>query len=112
MTTIKSVIMTGPGTYGFGHIPKPEPAANQFLIKVDSAVINPSDILFITGKTGAKVPYPFTPGWEGSGVIEALGTDVAQHHGHLLGKRVGFFKQRDQLRLVMLFLLIHLLQFA
>jgi NADPH:quinone reductase-like Zn-dependent oxidoreductase len=65
------------------------------LIKVDSAVINPSDILFITGKTLALVPYPFTPGWEGSGVIEALGTDVAVQHGHLLGKRVGFSKQRE-----------------
>jgi NADPH:quinone reductase len=41
------------------------------------------------------VPYPYTPGWEGSGVIEAVGTDVAEKFAHLLGKRVGFFKQKE-----------------
>jgi NADPH:quinone reductase-like Zn-dependent oxidoreductase len=39
------------------------------LIKVESAALNPSDILFMRGKYNIKLNYPYTPGWEGSGII-------------------------------------------
>mgnify|MGYP000888321273 FL=1 len=60
---------------------------------VDCAVINPSDVLFITGKTGAKPALPFTPGWEGAGTIEATGAKL--EGAGLVGKRVGFSRQND-----------------
>ena len=68
-------MLTGPGQISFSaEQKKPEPADNQVLIKVDCCVINPSDVLFMTGKTGAKLgSLPFTPGWEGAGTIEATG---------------------------------------
>ena len=39
------------------------------LIKVESAALNPSDILFMRGQYNIKLDYPYTPGWEGSGII-------------------------------------------
>jgi NADPH2:quinone reductase len=90
---MRSVVMTGPGAYGFAEVKKPVPAEDQVLIKVDCAVINPSDVLFITGKTGAKVACPFTPGWEGAGTIEATGAKL--EGAGLVGKRVGFSRQGD-----------------
>jgi NADPH2:quinone reductase len=47
------------------------------LIKVDCSILNPSDVLFMTGKTGAPIAKPFTPGWEGAGVIEEVGAKLA-----------------------------------
>jgi len=45
------------------------------LIQVDCAVINPSDVLFMAGKAATPKVFPFTPGWEGSGIIVQLGKD-------------------------------------
>jgi NADPH:quinone reductase-like Zn-dependent oxidoreductase len=70
------------------------------LIKVDCAVINPSDVSFMTGKfnvvAGSTIVFPFTPGWEGAGTIEAVGEKLAGMN--LIGKRVGFLKQGDPTR--------------
>ena len=58
--------------------------------------MNPSDILFMRGKyTGIKLNGPYTPGWEGSGVVEAVGSKL-QELG-LVGKRVAFMKQGEML---------------
>ena len=54
-------------------MPIQEPGPNQVQIKVHSAVLNPSDILFMRGKYNIKMKYPFTPGWEGSGIVLKAG---------------------------------------
>ena len=51
---MRSVVLTGPGQFNCAEVKKPVPAEDQVLVKVDCAVINPSDVLFITGGTGAK----------------------------------------------------------
>ena len=68
-----SVLITGNGTYGFGEVPIQNPGKDQVLVKVESATLNPSDILFMRGKYNVKLNYPYTPGWEGSGVVVAAG---------------------------------------
>ena len=90
---MRSVVLNGPGQIDFAEVKKPVPAEDQVLIKVDCAVINPSDVLFMTGKTGAKFEAPFTPGWEGAGTIEAAGAKL-EGFG-LVGKRVGFSHQSE-----------------
>ena len=60
----------------FGQIPKLTAAnlkKNQLLIKVESCALNPSDILFMRGKYKGKINFPYTPGWEGSGTVVAVG---------------------------------------
>ena len=68
-----SVLITGNGTYDFGEVPVQKPGKDQVLVKVESATLNPSDILFMRGKYNVKLNYPYTPGWEGSGVVVAAG---------------------------------------
>lgn len=70
---MNSVIITANGKFTSGQVAKPKPGPNQVLIKVDSAALNPSDILFMRGLYQIKLPYPYTPGWEGSGIVEEVG---------------------------------------
>lgn len=88
---MNSVLITSNGKFGFGQIPKPKPGPNQVLIKVDSAALNPSDILFMKGMYNIKLKYPFTPGWEGSGTVVQVGPGLLS--GYFKDKRVAFNKQ-------------------
>lgn len=55
---------------------KPEPAANEVRIKVAYAGINFADLLMRMGFYNPRPPYPFTPGYEVSGVVDAVGAEV------------------------------------
>ena len=87
---MNSVLITGNGTYGFGQVPIQQPGKDHVLIKVEAATLNPSDILFMQGKYNVKLNYPYTPGWEGSGVVVSAGE--GSHAQSLVGKRVAFMK--------------------
>lgn len=91
---MNSVMISGPGEISFGRMPKPtaeDLKPGQVLIKVEAAALNPSDILFMRGKyTGIKLDYPYTPGWEGSGTIVAVGSKLTKYN--LINKRVAFMK--------------------
>lgn len=63
------------------------------LIKVESAALNPSDILFMRGKYNIKLDYPYTPGWEGSGIIVDA-SDELKKQG-VVGQRVAFMKEAE-----------------
>jgi len=55
----------------------PEPAAGQVRIRNAAAALNFFDILQVQGKYQVKPPFPFTPGAEVAGVIDAVGEGVA-----------------------------------
>src|SRR5215831_15338841 len=57
-------------------IERPEPAAGEVLVKVESAALNFPDILLIAGKYQVKPPLPFSPGLEVAGTIEKLGEGI------------------------------------
>jgi len=63
----------------------PEPAAGEVRVKVAYAGINFADLLMRMGFYQPRPPYPFTPGYEVSGVIDALGEGVEELK---LGQRV------------------------
>ena len=54
----------------------PEPAAGQLRIRVHAAALNFFDILQVQGKYQIKPPFPFTPGAEVSGIVDAVGPGV------------------------------------
>ena len=58
--------------------PRPEPQAGQVLVRVKAAGVNPVDTVFRGGalKERAPLQFPWTPGFEGAGVVEAVGADV------------------------------------
>jgi trans-2-enoyl-CoA reductase len=51
----------------------PVPAANEALVRVIAAPINPADLNQIEGKYPIRAPLPATPGFEGAGVVEEIG---------------------------------------
>jgi len=57
----------------------PEPAAGQVRIRNAAAALNFFDILQVQGKYQVKPPFPFTPGAEVAGVIDAVGDGVGRH---------------------------------
>ncbi len=69
----------GPETLAFEKAPRPQPAADQVLIKLKAAGVNPTDFVMRSGgyKQFMPIEFPWTPGVEGAGVIEAVGTGVS-----------------------------------
>lgn len=60
-------------------IPRPEPKDDELLIRVHAAGVNPADAKIREGGAFASIyedPFPFTLGWDISGVIEAIGSKV------------------------------------
>jgi NADPH:quinone reductase-like Zn-dependent oxidoreductase len=66
-------------------VPEPALGAEDVLISMEAAPLNPSDFLFVRGLYGIRPAFPSTVGAEGVGRITEMGSkvDVA-----LLGKRV------------------------
>ncbi len=56
--------------------PVPKAGAKDVLIAVHAAGLNFPDTLIIQGKYQFKPPFPFSPGMEVAGVVEAVGPDV------------------------------------
>jgi NADPH:quinone reductase-like Zn-dependent oxidoreductase len=87
---MNSAVLVKNKEVGFAKVPVPVPGPHQVLIKVEAAALNPSDILFMEGHYNIKVKYPYTPGWEGSGVVVAAGAGV--YAEWLVGRKVAFMK--------------------
>jgi NADPH:quinone reductase-like Zn-dependent oxidoreductase len=67
-------------------IPIPSPGPGEVLIKIDSAPINHSDLLFLVGNIKSPRPHPCIPGFEGSGTVVSSGGGLLAWL--LSGKRV------------------------
>lgn len=57
-------------------VPPPTPGPGQIRIRNRAAALNFFDILQIQGKYQIKPPFPFTPGAEVAGTVDALGPGV------------------------------------
>jgi NADPH2:quinone reductase len=57
-------------------VPVPEPGPNEVRIRNRAAALNFFDILQIQGKYQVRPPFPFTPGAEVAGVVDAAGAEV------------------------------------
>jgi NADPH:quinone reductase-like Zn-dependent oxidoreductase len=76
------------------------PAANEVLIRVLSRPVHPGDLLGVAGRyrapgdTSNVAPGGNRPGFEGMGVVEAIGSGVTSSAGLSVGARVAFFPGR------------------
>ncbi len=64
----------------------PEPAAGHVRIRVVASPINPSDLMFVQNRYGIRPQLPSTAGFEGMGIIDAVGEGVNLP----IGTRVSF----------------------
>lgn len=67
-----------PESMAFEDIPVPHPGPEQVRVRNHAAALNFFDILQVQGKYQIKPPFPFTPGAEVSGIIDAVGPGVTQ----------------------------------
>jgi len=61
-----------------GEVDAPEPGPGEVRLAVHAAGVNFADILMVAGKYQEKPPFPFTPGLEAAGVVEAVGSKVTR----------------------------------
>jgi len=64
----------GPEVLSYEDVPRPEPEANQALVKIDYSGVNFIDIYFRNGLYPSKTP--FTNGQEAAGVVDSVGSGV------------------------------------
>jgi mitochondrial enoyl-[acyl-carrier protein] reductase / trans-2-enoyl-CoA reductase len=57
--------------------PWPKPAADEAIVEMRAAPINPADINAIEGKYPGRREVPAVPGFEGAGVVVELGANVS-----------------------------------
>jgi NADPH:quinone reductase-like Zn-dependent oxidoreductase len=68
-------------------VPAPaEPGPGEVRVRMLASPINPSDINYIRGEYGKQPALPATPGFEGVGVVEAIGSGLLARR--VRGKRV------------------------
>ncbi|MFI0395220.1 NADPH:quinone oxidoreductase family protein [Paracoccus jiaweipingae] len=53
--------------------PPPKPGAGQVRVRMQAAALNFADLLMREGRYQETPPYPFIPGIEGAGIVEAAG---------------------------------------
>ncbi|HKP79357.1 MAG TPA: NADPH:quinone oxidoreductase family protein [Phenylobacterium sp.] len=67
----------GPERLAFNEVARPVPADGELLISVQACGLNFPDGLFLRDLYQVKLPRPFTPGAEVSGVVAAVGGGVS-----------------------------------
>lgn len=73
-------------------VPAPEPGRGEVLVRMLASPINPSDLMYVSGRYGLKPHLPATPGFEGVGIVEGNGGGML---GWLRnGKRVAVINDR------------------
>src|SRR2546428_5852698 len=58
---------------GIRDLPAQEPGPGQVRVRMLASPVNPSDLLVVRGDYGRLPQLPPTPGFEGAGVIDAVG---------------------------------------
>lgn len=77
-------------------IPRPEPGPGQLRIRVEAASLNPIDYKLLRGDLKVVIPlsFPVTPGFDASGIVDAVGDGC---EGFREGDRVFVRGSRDTL---------------
>ena len=77
MKAIRVAQYGDPSVLKLEDIPQPKPGTGEALVRVHAVGVNYADIYFRNGAARMPIPFPFTPGIEGAGVVESVGQAVA-----------------------------------
>lgn len=75
----------GPEVLRVSQVPDPQPAADDVLIRIHTAGVNPVDAYIRSGNYARLPQLPYTPGSDGAGIVEARGANVCRFN---VGDRV------------------------
>jgi NADPH2:quinone reductase len=76
MKAIRIHSFGGPEVLKLDEVAKPEPAPGQILVRVRATGVNPVDTYIRSGGYPTKPNFPFTPGNDAAGQVEAVGSGV------------------------------------
>jgi NADPH:quinone reductase-like Zn-dependent oxidoreductase len=78
MQTVQAKDYGGPEVLTLVQVPIPEPNPDQVLFQLKAAGVNPADWKIRSGYFKQFMPlhFPWTPGMEGAGMVQAVGTNV------------------------------------
>jgi NADPH:quinone reductase len=85
MKAIRVHAFGGPDVLKLEDIADPKAGPGDVVVRVRAAGVNPVDAYMHTGTYARKPPLPYTPGFDGAGDVESVGTDVK---GFAKGDRV------------------------
>ena len=78
MKAIRVKEFGGPEVLRLEEVPTPQPGPGEVLVRMHAIGINPVET-YIRAGTYARLPeLPYTPGNDGAGVVEQVGTDVSE----------------------------------
>lgn len=87
----------GPEEMKLEEFPKPVPGPGQLLVRIRAAGVNPADTYMRSGNYARKPALPYTPGFDGAGVVEGGGPNVAPWKSgdrvYLSGSATGTYAQ-------------------
>src|SRR3954470_5568742 len=66
----------GPAVLKLEDVPDPKPGAGDIVVRVRAAGVNPVDAYIHSGTYARKPPLPYTPGQDGAGEVQPVGSDV------------------------------------
>ncbi len=67
----------GPEVLQTAEVDTPKPGPGQVLVRIKAAGVNPADTYMRTGTYAVKPALPYTPGFDGAGIVESVGPDVS-----------------------------------
>lgn len=85
MKAIRAHQVGAPEVMLLEEVPTPAPAAREVLVRVEAVGVNPVDTYIRAGDYPLAGKLPYTPGFDGAGVIEAVGGQVGHRRA---GERV------------------------
>ncbi|WP_066930458.1 NADP-dependent oxidoreductase [Streptomyces sp. NBRC 110611] len=97
MKAITAKSYGGPEVLEYTDLPTPKVGPDSVLIRVRAAGVNPVDWKILEGYLDPllDVYFPFVPGWDVAGVVEEVGTDVAEY---AVGDEVIGYVRKDVLQ--------------
>ena len=78
MKAIRVKEFGGPEVLRLEEVPTPQPGPGEVLVRIRATGVNPVET-YIRAGTYARLPeLPYTPGNDGAGVVEQVGSDVTE----------------------------------
>jgi NADPH2:quinone reductase len=85
----------GPEVMKLEDVPDPKPSAGQVLVRLHAIGVNPVDTYVRSGGYAVNITFPFIPGSDGAGIVEATGDGVKRFQR---GDRVCIFGTTSGIR--------------